>query len=122
MNKSQSTGMYVILAIMVLAFVSMLFSGPTTVTKELSYTEFMQKLSASEIKSVQIDKDMVIAIPKVQPKAEKPEKSAKKDINPLYGEQKTPTLQYKVLTPNDPQLIKKLEDAKVDVNVKKASE
>ena len=44
MNKNQSVGMYVILGIMVLAFVSMLFSGPTSSTEELSYTAFMQKV------------------------------------------------------------------------------
>ena len=38
MNKNQSIGMYVILGIMVLAFISMLFSGPTSSTEELSYT------------------------------------------------------------------------------------
>ena len=30
MNKNQSIGMYIILGIMVLAFVSMLFAGPTS--------------------------------------------------------------------------------------------
>ena len=41
MNKSQSLGMYIILGIMILAFVSMLFTGPTTTTEELSYTNFL---------------------------------------------------------------------------------
>ena len=44
MNKNQSIGMYVILGIMVLAFISMLFSGPTSSTEELSYTAFVQKV------------------------------------------------------------------------------
>ena len=74
MNKSQSMGMYVILGIMVLAFVSMLMAGPNTSTQELSYTEFLQKLKAGEIKSVEIDKDStsLIAQPKAQPKIVKP--------------------------------------------------
>lgn len=62
MNKSQSVGMYVILGIMVLAFVSMLFSGSNTQTTELSYTTFVEKLNNKEIKSVEIDKNSVIAI------------------------------------------------------------
>ena len=52
MNKNQSVGMYVILGIMVLAFISMLFSGPTSSTEELSYTNFLQKVENKEIKSV----------------------------------------------------------------------
>ena len=63
MNKNQSIGMYVILGIMVLAFISMLFSGPTTSTEELSYTAFMQKLENKEIKSVEMMKDTLIAFP-----------------------------------------------------------
>ena len=47
MNKNQSIGMYVILGIMVLAFISMLFSGPTSSTEELSYTAFLQKVENS---------------------------------------------------------------------------
>ena len=72
MNKSQSVGMYVVLGIMVLAFVSMLFTGSTTQTSELSYTTFVQKLQANEIKSVQIDGNSVVATPIKQPEAKKP--------------------------------------------------
>ena len=118
MNKSQSMGMYIILGIMVLAFISMLFAGPSTTTEELTYTNFLQKLSTGDIKSVEIDKDFLIAIPKVQPK-----KQVKKDLPMLYGmQQSVATLQYKVLTPNDPTLMKKLEDADVEIAVSKPSE
>ena len=118
MNKSQSMGMYIILGIMVLAFISMLFAGPSTTTEELTYTNFLQKLSAGDIKSVEMDKDFLIAIPKVQPK-----KQVKKDLPMLYGmQQSVATLQYKVLTPNDPTLMKKLEEADVEIAVSKPSE
>lgn len=122
MNKSQSMGMYVILGIMVLAFVSMLMAGPNTSTQELSYTEFLQKLKAGDIKSVEIEKETssLIAHPKVQVQAEKPKTS--EAVNTIYGEQKPPMLQYKVLTPNDPGLMTKLENANVNINVKKPSE
>ena len=63
MNKNQSIGMYVILGIMVLAFISMLFTGPTSSTEELSYTTFMQKVENKEIKSVDIMRDTIIALP-----------------------------------------------------------
>lgn len=121
MNKSQSMGMYVILGIMILAFVSMLLAGPNTSTQELSYTEFLQKLKAGDIKSVEIDKEnaSLIAHPKVQPPVTK---KNEKTVKTLYGEQKAPVIQYKVLTPNDPGLMIKLENANVNINVKKPSE
>lgn len=118
MNKSQSVGMYVILGVMVLAFVSMLFSGPTTNTKELTYTEFVQKLQVGEIKSVQMDKDSLLALPTKQEVSTKTQQ-----VNPLYGVSKTsPTLQYHVLIPQDSDIMKKLELAKVNISVKKPSE
>ena len=90
MNKNQSVGMYVVLGIMVLAFVLMLFSGPTSSTEELSYTAFMQKIENKEIKSVEMMRDSLIAIPIKQPEAKKTE------VNPWYGEVKPPQHQYKV--------------------------
>ena len=118
MNKSQSVGMYVILGVMALAFVSMLFSGPTTNTKELTYTEFVQKLQVGEIKSVQMDKDSLLALPTKQ---DVPTKT--QQVNPLYGVSKTsPTLQYHVLIPQNSDIMKKLELAKVNISVKKPSE
>ncbi len=120
MNKSQSLGMYIILGIMVLAFVSMLFTGPTTTTEELTYTNFLQKLSNGEIKSVELDKTFLIATPVKQPEVKKEDK---KNLPMLYGmSQTTPTLQYKVLTPNDAGLMKRLEDANVEISVSKPSE
>lgn len=122
MNKSQSMGMYVILGIMILAFVSMLMAGPNTNTQELSYTDFLQRLKAGQIKSVEIDKDTasLTAHPKVQPTVEKKEQPSA--MKSFYGEQKTPIIQYKVLTPNDPGLMAKMEAANVEINVKKPSE
>ena len=117
--KSQSVGMYVILGIMVLAFVSMLFAGSTTQTTELSYTTFVQKLNAGEIKSVQIDKNSVTAIPVKQPEA--PKTTSKYEA--LMGAPaQAPTLQYHVLVPNAADLMGKLEKANVDISVKKPSE
>lgn len=122
MNKSQSMGMYVILGIMVLAFLSMLMAGPSTSTQELSYTEFLQKVKAGDIKSVEIEKETssLIAHPKNQPPSAK--KTSTDAMRVLYGEQKAPTLQYKVLTPSDINLMTKLENANIDINVKKPSD
>lgn len=118
--KSQSMGAYIILGIMVLFFISMLFAGPNTSTQELSYTDFLQKLKAGDIKSVEIDKDTasLIAHPKIQPVVKK-QLPQNETMKALYGEQKPAEIQYKVLIPNDPGLMQKLEDAYVDINVKK---
>ena len=63
MNKQQSTGIWLVVFILVLALASMLFAGPTTATKSLTYTEFLNKIKGAEIKEVIIDNDTVTAIP-----------------------------------------------------------
>lgn len=115
MNKNQSIGMYVILGIMILAFVSMLFAGPTSSTEELSYTTFMQKVENKEIKSVDMSKDTLIAVPVKQPEV-------KTQANPFYGEVKPPKLQYKVSFPENSDILNKLQDNNVEINVKRANE
>ena len=76
MNKSQSMGMYVILAIVVMVFISTIFmSGPTTSTSEISYTNFLQKLDNKEFTKIEKYDDMIIAVPKEQPAAKEEKKS-----------------------------------------------
>ena len=118
MNKSQSAGMYIILAIVVLVFVSSVFmAGPTTSTSELSYSGFIEKLANKEFKKIEKADDYLIAIPKAQPEETV---TAQSMFGPV--ERKAPQVQYKVLTPNDPELMKKLESANVEIEVKKPSE
>ena len=119
MNKSQSIGMYIVLGIMVLAFLSMLFAGSTTQTTDISYTTFMQKLNAGEIKSVILDKNSLTAIPKKQPE---PPKTTSKYETLMGVSQQAPLLQYHVLVPNSAYLMGQLEKANVDISVKKPSE
>ena len=116
MNKNQSIGMYVILGIMVLAFISMLFAGPTSSTEELSYTAFLQKVDNKEIKSVNLGKDTLIAIPVNQPEAKQT------TTNPVFGEVKPPQLQYKVVIPENSDVLSKLESNNVEVNATKTGE
>ena len=116
MNKNQSVGMYIILGIMVLAFIAMLFNGPTSSTEELSYTTFLQKVENKEIKSVNLSKDALIAIPYKQPEAKQT------TANPIYGEVKAPLLQYKVIIPENSDVLSKLESNNVEVNATKAGE
>ncbi len=121
MNKNQSAGMYIVLAIIVMVFVSSVFmSGPATSTSELSYSDFVQKLENGEFSKVEKADDFLIAVPKNQPKAEQTQKST--EANPFGVEKKSPIVQYKVLTPKDSNLMTKLEDANVEIAVKKPSE
>ena len=120
MNKSQSAGMYIVLTIVVLVFVSSVFmAGPTTSTSELSYSNFIEKLNNKEFKKIEKADDYLIAIPANQPAAEQ----TVKEQSPFgIVEKKVPQVQYKVLTPNDPDLMKKLEAADVEITVKKPAE
>ena len=116
MNKNQSIGMYVILGIMLLAFISMLFTGPTSSTEELSYTAFLQKVESNEIKSVDMGKGVLIALPEKQPEAKK------SNTNPLYGEVKPPKLQYRVTLPDNSDVLPKLEEHNVEITAKRAKD
>ena len=116
MNKNQSVGMYIILGIMILAFVSMLFTGPSSNTEELSYTNFLQKIENKEIKSVTLGKDSLIAIPTKQPEQKQI------NVNPIIGEVKTPQLQYKVVIPENSDILAKLEANDVEVNATKSGD
>ncbi len=120
MNKSQSAGMYIVLAIVVLVFASSVFmAGPTTSTSELSYSNFIEKLNNKEFKKIEKADDYLIAIPANQPAAEQ----TVKEQSPFgIVEKKVPQVQYKVLTPDDPDLMKKLEAANVEITVKKPAE
>ena len=115
MNKNQSIGMYIILGVMVLAFISMLFAGPTSSTKELNYTTFIQKVLDKEIKSVDLGHETLIAYPEKQPET-KPVSSL------IYGEAPAPRLQYKVAYPEHSDVLKVLQDNGVEINVKKLGE
>ena len=63
MNKNQSMGIWLVVVILVLALASMMFAGPTTSTKELTYTEFLTKVKNAEIKEVVISNDILTAKP-----------------------------------------------------------
>ena len=92
------------------------FESPTSSTEELSYTTFMQKVENKEIKSVDMMKDSLIAVPVKQPEAKKTE------VSPWYGEVKPPQVQYKVAFPENSDILKDLEKNGVEINVKRASE
>ena len=126
MNKSQSAGMYIVLAIVVILFVSSVFvSGPTTKVSEISYSNFLERLDKGEFKKIEKSDDFLVAIPKVQPEA-----TTKKTVAPTMNNPfgipetaKAPTLKYKVLTPTyDPELMKRLAASDAHIQVTRASE
>ena len=113
MNKSQSVGIWIVVALLVLSLVSMLFTGTTTTTKDLSYSDFLGKVKNSEIKSIEIEKDMLIAKPV----------NAVIPVSKENKLQQPATLQYRVMIPlNDNALYPLLEANKVNVGIKKPSD
>ncbi len=112
MNKSQSTGIWIVVILLILCLGSMLFPNQTTSTQDISYSQFLTKVKSGEIASVQIDKDTLIAKPK----------NAVTVVNDV-DKKKQPVVQYKVMIPvNDLSFYKKLEESKVDINVKKPND
>ena len=125
--KNQSTGMYIILAILVMVFVSSVFmTGPQTTTKEITYSAFLEKLANKEFKSVEKGDKYLIAIPieKADEEVFENAPAQPENINNPFvlPERTKSSVKYKVLTPDDPQLTKKIEDAGVEFSVLKPSE
>ena len=127
MNKSQSTGLYVILAIIVAVFLSTIFmTGPVTNTSEISYTNFLEKLANKEFSKIEKYDDMIIAVPINQPKQEKTQSNENTNspfLLPDNTNGQAPVLQYKVQIPSrDETLMDKLNESGADITVKKAQE
>ena len=99
MNKNQSVGVLIVAILLILSLASMLMNGNPSSTHDLSYSQFITMVKKSEIMSVQIERDTLIAHPvndEIKPAANLP-------LNKL---QTTPSkLQYKVIIPmNDNSL------------------
>ena len=128
MNKSQSTGLYVILAIIVAVFLSTIFmTGPVTNTSEISYTKFLSMLENKEFSRIEKYDDMIIAVPTAQPKQEEKSKEDTNTNSPFLLPDNTngqaPLFQYKVQIPSkDETLMDKLNASGADITVKKAQE
>ncbi len=129
MDKNKSMGMYVILAIIVLTFISTIaMKGPLTNTTDISYTKFLQKLENKEFSKIEKFDDVIIAIPKEQPKQEKTAADKNKNkISPfltgMEDNAQVPINQFKVQIPsNDTELMEKLNASEADITVKKAPE
>ena len=121
MNKNQSTGIVVIIAIILIALLSIAFEGPTTSTSEISYTQFLNKVQMEKIESVTISNNTIIATPKEENKSTVEEKTA--PVNPFNmskTQPKAPKEQYRVqIIENDSNLYSLLKDKNVEINVAK---
>ena len=129
MNKSQSTGIWIVVILLVLCLGSMLFPAQTTSTQDISYSQFLSKVKNGQIESVQIDRDVLIAKPVKQKndtqKVPEPQENTNSFTGVMNAKRLTaaPSVQYRVMIPlNDNTLYEKLEASKVDVNVKKPSD
>ncbi len=110
MNKSQSIGIWIVISILFLAFASIMFSGNTNATEEISYTDFISKVKSSEIKQVVIENDVVTAVP------------INDEIVTTVNGKETATAhkRYKATVPaNDATLYPMLTDNNVDIEIKK---
>ncbi len=126
MNKNQSTGIIIIVAIILIALLSIAFEGPATTTSEISYSQFLNKVQLEQIESVTISKDILIATPKEEKQKTNVETKAKKTSteNPLALnnkiQPKVPKQQYKVQIPyNDEDLYDILKEKNVEINISK---
>ena len=129
MNKSQSTGIWIVVILLVLCLGSMLFPAQTTSTQDISYSQFLSKVKNGQIESVQIDRDVLIAKPIKQKNETQKVPEPAQNTNSFTGVMSAkrfgaaPSIQYRVMIPlNDNSLYEKLETSKVDVNVKKPSD
>ena len=113
MNKNQSAGVLIVAVLLILSLASMLFNNNTSTTRDLSYSQFISMVKKAEIKSVEIERDTLIAHPSND--------EIKPQTNlPLNKFQSTPSrLQYKVIIPlNDNSLYSLLEENKVEIVLK----
>ncbi|EKE04785.1 MAG: hypothetical protein ACD_20C00003G0012 [uncultured bacterium] len=101
MKKYQTTGVYITLVLILLAFMVTVLTSKTDSIQDLSYSQFMKLVKDNKIESVQITNNVLTANPKTEP------------THSALTETK-----YKVLMPSDnPSLIDKLENQNVDISV-----
>jgi len=125
MNKNQSTGIIIIVAIIIIALLSIAFEGPQTSTSEISYTQFINKVQLGTIESVVATKDTMIATPKELNTENNKQKEAKQNAKDnllalSHMPQKTAKQQFKVMIPeNDDELFELLKEKNVEINIAK---
>ena len=113
MNKNQSTGVLIVAILLILSLASMLFNNNPSTTKDIPYSQFISMVKKSEIKSVEIERDTLIAHP-VKDEIKTSASTALSKLQPSMAK-----LQYKVIIPlNDNTLYSILEENNVVVSLK----
>lgn len=98
MKKYQTTGVYITLLVIIMAFIASLMTTKPETIRDISYSTFINKVKHGEINKASITDDYVLA-----------ESKAGKSGD---------TQKYKVLIPlNDPNLISHMENNNVDISV-----
>ncbi len=116
MKMHQSTGVYVTLFLIIIAFVASVFTTKTETVKEISYTKFVNMVDKGEIESVKISDNILSAKPKQHPLFAGPQTGSEKN-----NANQTAVV-YKLLIPSDSQsLLNKLEQKNVDITVEPPS-
>jgi cell division protease FtsH len=101
MKKYQTTGVYIILLLIIMAFIASVFTVKADTVVDLSYSQFIEKVNQGQIKHVDLSDNSILATPKIEP-----------------SHKALQTTKYKVLTPqNDNTLVDKLNQNKVDISV-----
>ena len=108
MNKNRSFGIWLMVGLLALIFITSMLGGPVTSTKELSYTEFLSKVRSAQIEKVTVGKDTLTAYPIND--------SIKTNV--AGKEKETALLRYKVNIPaNDNTLYPTLEENNVNIEI-----
>ncbi len=122
MNKNQSTGIFILVGVILVIVLSLAFEGPTTSTTDISYTQFLNKVQLGAIEKVSISQDTLSAFPK-EDNAKKEDKKTKEiQQNPfsLNTSQKTPQKVFRVQIPqNDSELYDLLKEKNVEITIQK---
>lgn len=104
MKNYQQLSVYLVIGLLLLAFVSTVFVSKSGVVQDISYSQFIKKVTNGDIKKVEIKEGFLEALPKQESVSEKNKNNNIK--------------KYKVWIPADnPKLIEKLETSDVGIEV-----
>lgn len=122
MNKNQSTGIIILVGLILIIILSVAFNGPVTSTSDISYTQFLNKIKLGTIESVNINQETLIAYPKEDKTAKAENKKDDLPQNPfgLTSVQQVPKNVFRVQIPQyDKDLYTLLKDNNVEINIQK---
>ncbi len=122
MNKNQSTGIFILVGVILVIVLSLAFEGPTTSTSDISYTQFLNKVQLGAIEKVSINQDTLSAFPKEDntKNIEKQQKTSQQNPLGFTSGEKTPQKVFRVQIPqNDTELYDLLKEKNVEINIQK---